>query len=113
MTLLKELPAGSFNAIALDPPAFITSKKTVIPGLKAYAENNAVAIRLLRAGGILSTSSCSYHCEEERFESIVGRAATDAGRTPKVLYRGAAAWDHPFIAGMQESRYLKNLLLVI
>jgi len=113
MAAMEKLQEKSFSAIALDPPAFITSKKVATQGLKAYGANNAAAIRLVKNQGILSTSSCSYHCMEERFEEVIAAAARAHGRTPKILSRGGAAWDHPAIAGMAETRYLKNLLLAL
>lgn len=109
--IMKELPSGGFAAVALDPPAFIQSKKDVAAGLRMYRQMNALAARLVEPGGILSTSSCSYHCEEGRFEEEVGLGLRSVGRTPQILQRGQAAWDHPAIAGMRESRYLKNILL--
>lgn len=101
----------SFSAIALDPPAFITSKKNVPAGIRAYYQNNREAIRLLSRGGILSTSSCSFHCEESGFYELVAGAVLDAGRSPQVIERGRPAWDHPELAQVPETRYLKNVLL--
>jgi 23S rRNA (cytosine1962-C5)-methyltransferase len=110
---LKKMSPQSFHAIALDPPAFIQSKKNVAQGMKAYLTMNGVATKLLKPGGALSTSSCSYHCEEGRFEDVVGQAIRAQGREPRIIWRGGAAWDHPALAGVAETRYLKNLLLTV
>lgn len=113
MELMRRQKEKSFDAVALDPPAFISSKKVAAQGLRAYAENNERAARLVANGGILSTSSCSYHCLEERFEEIVGKSARVAGRVPKILKKGSPGWDHPALAGVPETRYLKNILLAL
>jgi 23S rRNA (cytosine1962-C5)-methyltransferase len=110
---LKGLHPRSFHAIALDPPALIPSKKSVPQGSKAYRELNAAALRAVAAGGALSSSSCSYHMMEGRFEEVVARALLDAGREARVLQRGNPSPDHPFLAGMEEGRYLKNLFLLV
>ena len=78
--LMKKMTPKSFAAIALDPPAFITNKKNVVNGLKAYLQNNAVAAKLVMEGGILSTSSCSHHCEEQRFEEAVQTLTPETAR---------------------------------
>ncbi len=113
MEVLKTLPERSFNAVALDPPALIPSKKSVVAGSKNYRELNAKALRLVTAGGFFSTSSCSYHMQEDRFEEVVAKALGDVEREGTVLRRGYASSDHPFLAGMEEGRYLKNLSLLV
>jgi 23S rRNA (cytosine1962-C5)-methyltransferase len=113
LEVMKRLEPRSFHAVALDPPALIPSKKAAPPGSKAYRELNAAAAALVASGGVLSTSSCSYHLHEDRFEEIVARALIDARREGKVLQRGGLAADHPFLPGMEEGRYLKNLFLAL
>ena len=108
---LKGMKAKSFDAVVVDPPAFITSRKTAGQGLRGYFQINQVAAALVKVGGVMSSSSCSHHAEEARFEEAVGMAVRSLGREPKILWRGGAAPDHPAIAGMAESRYLKNFLL--
>lgn len=111
MDALKGMKDRSFGAIALDPPALIQSKKNFNQGAKNYKELNAQAARLVSGGGVLSTSSCSYHMQEERFEEAVQRALLESGRDARILHRGAMSADHPVLASMPEGRYLKNLFL--
>lgn len=106
---LKKQKDRSFTAIALDPPALVPSKKAIPAGSKAYREQNAEAMRV--ASSVVSTSSCSYHMAEDRFEEIVAKAAIDAGRECRLLQRGGLSADHPMIPDMVEGRYLKNLFL--
>jgi 23S rRNA (cytosine1962-C5)-methyltransferase len=106
---LAAMPDRSFDLVALDPPALITSKKSYAQGAKTYRELNAQALRVSRIA--LSTSSCSYHLQEARFEELVQKALLDAGRDARILQRGTMSADHPVLAAMEEGRYLKNLFL--
>jgi 23S rRNA (cytosine1962-C5)-methyltransferase len=110
---MKGLKACSYDAVALDPPTLIPSKKSAPQGSRAYRELNEEGFRLVAAGGVLSTSSCSYHMQEDRFEEVVAKAQLSSGREAQVLHRGHASADHPSLAGMNEGRYLKNLFLVV
>jgi 23S rRNA (cytosine1962-C5)-methyltransferase len=112
LTFLKAQKAGAYGAMVVDPPALIPSKKDIGAGAKVYRELNAEAFRIVRAGGGVSTSSCSYHMPEARFEEMVARASIEAAREARVIYRGGNSVDHPFLPGMEEGRYLKNLFLV-
>ena len=112
LTFLKAQKAGAYGAMVVDPPALIPSKKDIGAGAKVYRELNAEAFRIVRQGGVVSTSSCSYHMQEDRFEEVVAKAALDAGREARAIYRGGNSADHPFLPGMEEGRYLKNLFLV-
>ncbi|MGE3261502.1 MAG: class I SAM-dependent rRNA methyltransferase [Bacteriovoracia bacterium] len=112
LTFLKAQKAGACGALVVDPPALVPSKKDVAAGSKAYRELNAQAFRIVRQGGVVSSSSCSYHMPEERFEEVLAKAALDSNREAKVIYRGGMSADHPFLPGMEEGRYLKNLFLV-
>ncbi|HEY8278638.1 MAG TPA: class I SAM-dependent rRNA methyltransferase [Bdellovibrionota bacterium] len=110
---LQGMKERSFDMVALDPPALITNKKSFNQGAKAYRDLNAQAMRLVAGRGVLSTSSCSYHLQEERFEELVQKALLDSGREAQVLQRGAMSADHPVLPAMAEGRYLKNLFLTL
>lgn len=108
---MKKMKERSFDCVALDPPALITNKKSFNQGAKNYLDLNVEALRLVAGRGVLSTSSCSYHFQEERFEQMVQKALAMAGRDAHVLQRGAMSADHPVLPAMEEGRYLKNLFL--
>ncbi len=111
LAVMKDLRGRKFDAVVVDPPAFITSKKNAAQGIKAYAVANRAAVPLVAEGGVLSTSSCSFHLEEPRFEGIVSQACWESGRAPRVLRRASASFDHPELAGVIETGYLKSLLI--
>ena len=50
-----------FDAIVLDPPAFIKRKKDIPRGQAAYRKLNQLAMRLLERDALLVSCSCSYH----------------------------------------------------
>jgi 23S rRNA (cytosine1962-C5)-methyltransferase len=110
---LRELEtAGArFDTIVLDPPAFAKNKASVDRALAGYKEINLRAFRLLAAGGHLVTCSCSYNVNDERFLEVVRAAAADARVTPVLVERRLQARDHPVLASVPETSYLKCLVL--
>ena len=56
-----------YDFIVLDPPAFVKSAGKIKEAVKAYRELNEMSMRLIKAKGILATSSCSYHLSKEMF----------------------------------------------
>jgi len=100
-----------FDLVLLDPPAFAKSRGDVPAARRGYKEINLRGFRVLAPGGVLVTSSCSYHMDETELEAIVRDAAADAGRDVVVLERRGQAADHPVRLAFPESRYLKCLVL--
>lgn len=100
-----------FGAVVLDPPAFAKNKKSAGNALRGYAELNALGMALLEPGGLLFTSSCSYHVHEDRFLQAVMDAARQHGRVLRLVRRGEQSADHPVLPHMPESRYLKTFAL--
>jgi 23S rRNA (cytosine1962-C5)-methyltransferase len=103
----------SFDTIVLDPPAFAKSQRAVEGALRGYKELNLRALKMLRAGGLLVTCSCSHHVGWAELEGTVASAAADAGRRVRLLERRGAALDHPVILTLPESEYLKCLVLEV
>ncbi|MCL5991995.1 MAG: class I SAM-dependent rRNA methyltransferase [Bacteroidetes bacterium] len=104
----RELSRDSkWDLIILDPPAFAKSKKDVRNASKGYAKINRLALQLLSEGGFLSTSSCSHHITEETFYEIIIREAVRLNIQLRLIHRGSQAPDHPALASMPETKYLK------
>ena len=110
---LRELEnAGhSFNTICLDPPAFAKNRKALPGARSGYKEINLRALKLLKPEGVLITSSCSYHMSETDFFDLLCEAARDCHRYIQVIERRGQASDHPVLAGMPETHYLKCFFL--
>lgn len=96
-----------FDVIVLDPPAFVKSKKEVADAVRGYHEINMTAMKLLKDGGILVTSSCSHHIDREIFTDILVKAARDAAKTARLLEFRSQGRDHPVLLPMRETEYLK------
>jgi 23S rRNA (cytosine1962-C5)-methyltransferase len=112
----EELPklerAGHrYDAVILDPPAFARSRASVPRALAGYKEINLRALSLLRPEGFLITCSCSYHVSERSFWGAILEAAHDARRQVRLLEVRSQASDHPMLASMPETRYLKCFIL--
>jgi len=110
--LLKDYSTAGrqYDTIVLDPPAFAKSKRTLETALRGYKELNLRALMMLRPGGVLVTCSCSFHVEQPAFSAMLNAAAADAGRRLRILENRGAAVDHPVLAGVPETSYLKCML---
>jgi 23S rRNA (cytosine1962-C5)-methyltransferase len=59
------------------------------------------------------TSSCSHHVSEHDFWVAIRHAARDAKRQVRLLEQRGQASDHPILAAMPETRYLKCFILQV
>jgi 23S rRNA (cytosine1962-C5)-methyltransferase len=96
-----------FDIIILDPPAFAKSKKNVFSAIRKYGSLNQAAMACLPPGGILFSCSCSHHVGRKEFIKMIAEAAWALGRTAKVLEMRGQGRDHPLLASMPETEYLK------
>lgn len=109
-----ELKKGNtYDFIVLDPPAFVKSKKEKNDAIQGYLSLNTAAIKLLKKGGILATSSCSQHISEDEFFEVVKEALSKNKKIGKLLYKGTQSKDHPIMISMPETAYLKCLIIKI
>ncbi|MBI5102032.1 MAG: class I SAM-dependent rRNA methyltransferase [Nitrospirae bacterium] len=113
--LKKEVHSGKadYDFIVCDPPAFVKSASKVREAVRAYTDLNAACMRLIRPGGLLSSSSCSYHMKKEMFLEMLLSAAKDAGRSLRLVAMRSQAMDHPVLLAMPETEYLKCAFLVV
>ncbi|MYK89666.1 MAG: class I SAM-dependent rRNA methyltransferase, partial [Acidobacteria bacterium] len=100
-----------FDTIVLDPPAFAKNRGATTRALAGYKEINLRALRILSPGGALITSSCSYHVDEPAFTRMIGEAAADARADVRVVERRLQSRDHPVLATVPETSYLKCVVL--
>jgi 23S rRNA (cytosine1962-C5)-methyltransferase len=113
--LLKDYSASGrlYDTIVLDPPAFAKSKRTLDTALRGYKELNLRALKMLRPGGILVTCSCSYHVSQPEFLAVVTEAARDTHRNLRIVENRTQAKDHPILAAVPETAYLKCLITTV
>jgi len=96
-----------YDVVILDPAKMTRDREQVIPALKKYLDMNKLAMSVVKPGGLFATFSCTGLVSEEQFLDMLRRAAYYAGRTVQVLKVAGAGADHPWLAQVQESRYLK------
>ncbi len=113
LSYLKEVKKGYFDIIVLDPPAFAKTKNALPEARKGYADINRRALLALKPGGLLVSSSCSYHLTEELFREALLQAALSSGRQLRLLETRGQAADHPALLAMPETRYLKCYFLEV
>ena len=100
-----------FDTIVLDPPAFAKNRGAATRALAGYKEINLRALRILSPGGALITSSCSYHVDEPAFARMLADAAADARADVRVVEKRLQSRDHPVLATVPETSYLKCMVL--
>ncbi len=100
-----------FDLVILDPPAFIKRRKDEADGTRAYQQLNRLGLGLLEPGGLLVTSSCSFHMGRDAFLRTVQQAGRKAGVELQLLYAAGQGPDHPIHPAIPETGYLKTLCL--
>ena len=111
--LLRELQSDgqTFDTIVLDPPAFAKNRAAVAKARRGYKDINLRAMKLLRPGGHLITSTCSYHISEIDFLNILTDAAADVRAHLVLVEKRTQSRDHPILLSMPETYYLKCVIL--
>ncbi len=100
-----------FDLIVLDPPPYARQKSHLRAALEKYQRLNALAMKLLRDGGVLVTCSCSSHVTRQDFQHRLAQAADRTGRHIQLLEFRGQARDHPVLLPMRETAYLKCAIL--
>ncbi len=103
--------APAWDVIVLDPPPFAKSKSALENALRGYKELNLRAMKALTPGGVLATYTCSHHMHDTELRQVLAQAANDAKRRVHVLEWCHQPPDHPVLATMPESEYLRGYIL--
>jgi len=104
----SENAGKKFDLVVLDPPSFTKSRKAMGGAMRGYKEIHLRALKLLNPDGILSTYCCSHHVNEREFYDVICDATVDAKRTLRLIERHSQRRDHPIIATLPETHYLKG-----
>ena len=102
-----------YDVIVCDPPAFVKSSAKIKEAVRAYRELNGLCMGLINPGGLLATSSCSYHLGKEMFLDMLRDASRDAQRGLRLIELRSQDRDHPVLLSMPETEYLKCAFLVV
>ncbi len=106
-------PPQIFDMVLLDPPAFIKTQRDKESGQKAYHFINRCAMRLVKDGGLLVTSSCSHFLNPEDFAWILRWASSQAKVYLTLLDTIHQSPDHPLSLYFPESQYLKSYVFQV
>jgi 23S rRNA (cytosine1962-C5)-methyltransferase len=102
------LPGGTrFDVVVLDPAKQTRDREAIGSALKRYFDMNKLAIQAVAPGGVFLSCSCTGLIREEDFLETLRRAAWQAQRTLQIFRISGAGPDHPYLAHVPESRYLK------
>jgi 23S rRNA (cytosine1962-C5)-methyltransferase len=102
-----------YDLLICDPPAFAKSRGEVERAARGYKDVNLHALRMIEAGGLMMTFSCSGHMSIDLFQKVIFAAALDAGRRVSFVRRLTAGPDHPVSMYCPEGEYLKGFLLEV
>ncbi|HEV8507916.1 MAG TPA: class I SAM-dependent rRNA methyltransferase [Chitinophagaceae bacterium] len=113
--VLKQWSKGGrqYDVVMLDPPAFTKSRETIQKAITGYKEINLRGMKLIRPGGFLVTSSCTSLVTSELFLQIIDMAAKDARRKIRQVVFQTQSADHPIIRGIENTQYLKFLIVQV
>jgi 23S rRNA (cytosine1962-C5)-methyltransferase len=103
----------SYDVVMLDPPAFTKTRANVEKAVAGYKEINLRGMKLVKPGGFLVTSSCTNLVSPELFLQTIAMAAKDAKRTIRQVSFQTQAADHPIIYGLENTHYLKFLIVEV
>jgi len=102
-----------YDVVMLDPPAFTKSRETIQKAITGYKEINLRGMKLIRPGGFLVTSSCTSLVSPELFLQVIDMAAKDARRKIRQVIFQTQSADHPVIGGIENTQYLKFLIVQV
>ncbi|TXT34375.1 MAG: 23S rRNA (cytosine1962-C5)-methyltransferase [Chitinophagaceae bacterium] len=102
-----------YDVVMLDPPAFTKNRESIDKAVAGYKEINLRGMKLLRNGGFLVSSSCTNLVSPDLFLQTIDMAAKDARKKIRQVTFNAQAADHPIIWGMDNTNYLKFLIVEV
>ncbi len=102
-----------YDVVMLDPPAFTKSRESIDKAVAGYKEINLRGMKLLRNGGFLVTSSCTNLVHPDLFIQTIEMAARDAKKRIRQVTFKTQSSDHPIIWGMDNTNYLKFLIVEV
>jgi 23S rRNA (cytosine1962-C5)-methyltransferase len=102
-----------WDVVMIDPPSFTKTRDNIQKAISGYKEINLRSMKLVKPGGFLVTSSCTNLVQPDLFYEIIEMAAKDARRTLRQVVFQAQSPDHPIIRGLENTNYLKFLIVQV
>jgi 23S rRNA (cytosine1962-C5)-methyltransferase len=103
----------TFDVVMLDPPSFTKTREQVQKAVTGYKEINLRAMKLIRPGGFLVTSSCTNLVSPQLFLDTIRAAARDARRNLRQVTFQSQSPDHPIVWDWDNTQYLKFLIVQV
>ena len=102
-----------YDVVMLDPPALTKSRDKIQKAITGYKEINLRGMKLVKPGGFLVTASCTNLVSPEVFLETIAMAAKDARRSIRQVTWQTQASDHPIVWGLENTEYLKFLIVEV
>ncbi len=102
-----------WDVVMLDPPSFTKTRDNIQKAISGYKEINLRGMKLVKPGGFLVTSSCTNLVQPDLFYEIIEMAAKDARRNLRQVVFQAQSPDHPIIRSLENTNYLKFLIVQV
>ncbi|MBN1296964.1 class I SAM-dependent rRNA methyltransferase [bacterium] len=99
--------SDQYDLIFLDPPSFVRGSHRAMRNLANYIKINTLALNALVPKGILVTSCCSFHVSRPDFMTVAATSLKQAERTGRIFRVGGQSPDHPILANVEGTDYLK------
>jgi 23S rRNA (cytosine1962-C5)-methyltransferase len=103
----------TFDAIVLDPPAFIKDRRKKPEGVAGYKTINERALKMVSQNGVLLTCSCSAHLNLEEFRYLLSEVGGKLRRPISIVETYTHGIDHPRLLPFTEGDYLKCFIVSV
>ncbi|GFO64492.1 class I SAM-dependent rRNA methyltransferase [Geomonas paludis] len=113
-TMLDELARQKkvYDVILMDPPSFSTTAKSRFTTRGGTSDLVAAALKLLKTGGVLISSSNHQKVDLADYLKELRRGALQGGDQLQVVSFGGQPEDFPYPVTFPEGRYLKYVIAV-
>jgi len=101
-----------YDVILMDPPSFSTTSKSRFTTRGGTSELVALALKLLKEGGLLIASSNHQKIDLADYLKELRRGALQAGSSLQVVSFAGQPEDFPYTVSFPEGRYLKYAICV-
>src|SRR5688500_15520039 len=103
----------AFDVVLLDARSITKTREQVQKAVTGYKEINLRAMKLIRPGGFLVTSSCTNLVSPQLFLNTINEAAKDARRKLRQVTFQSQSPDHPIVWDWDNTQYLKFLIVQV
>jgi len=97
----------SYRLVVCDPPAFARNKREAEGAQRGYRELARRGLALTELGGAFVLASCSYNIDRKSFVGCLADASLMVEREARIFNFTGASADHPVLATIPETDYLK------